>query len=113
MRSVKQIDELLRSSMERFMGDNSIPGIALGIVLDGKLAYTKGFGVKNIEKNDRIADTSMFHSASISKTFVAVSLIQLQESGLIDINKAVIEYLPYLKLKDERFKKITVKQMMS
>ncbi|HYE08555.1 MAG TPA: serine hydrolase [Patescibacteria group bacterium] len=113
MRTAEQIDDILSSSLERFMGDNSIPGIAVGIVLDGKLAYTKGFGVKNIENHDLITEESMFHSASISKTFVTTSLIQLQERGLVDINKFVTEYLPYLKLKDERFKKITVKQMMS
>jgi CubicO group peptidase (beta-lactamase class C family) len=113
MRTIQQIDDILSSSLEGQMNRNCIPGIAVGIVLDGKIAYTKGFGVKNIESGEPVTDESMFHSASISKTFVTASLMQLQERGLVDINEPVTVYIPYLKLKDERYKKITIKQMMS
>lgn len=113
MRTIQQIDDILSSSLVGQMRENCIPGIAIGIVLDGKIAYTKGFGVKSIESGEPVTDESMFHSASISKTFVTTSLMQLHERGLVDINKPVIAYLPYLKLKDERYKIITIKQMMS
>lgn len=113
MRTTQQIDDILSSSLEGYMRENRIPGISVGIVLAGETVYTRGFGVKNIENGEPVTSKSMFHSASISKTFVTNSLLQLQERGYIDINEHVIVYLPYLELKDEGYKKITIKQMMS
>lgn len=113
MRNIEDIEKLLDGSLEGYMRNQVIPGIAVGIVSKGKLALAKGYGVKNMEADTPITEESMFHSASISKTFVATSLMQLHEKKLIDIEKPVTEYLPYFKLKDESYKAITVKQMMS
>ncbi|WP_235324730.1 serine hydrolase domain-containing protein [Pedobacter lusitanus] len=49
----------------------------------------------------------------MSKTFVATAVMQLSERGKIDIDKPLITYLPYFKLNDERYKTITIKQMLN
>jgi len=54
-----------------------------------------------------------FHIASTSKTFTATSVMQLYEKGKIDINKPLITYLPYFKLDDDRYKAITIRQMLN
>lgn len=113
MRNAEQIDQILSSSLDKYMKQHGVPGIAVGVVLDGKLAYAKGFGAADLEKGNPVTAESMFHSASISKTFVATSLMQLWEKDKLDLDKTVVDYLPYFKLKDERYKHITVKQMMS
>lgn len=113
MRDIKDIEKLMDEALKGYMRNNIIPGVSVGIVLDGEIALAKGYGVKNIESGEAVTEKSMFHSASISKTFVVTSLMQLHEKGLLDLNKHVVEYLPYFKLQDERYKDITVKQMMS
>lgn len=113
MRSVQEIEKLLDKSLADYMKYQRVPGIAAGIVLEGELVLEKGYGVRNISSKEPVAAKSMFHSASISKTFVVTSLMQLYERKLLDIDKHVTEYLPYFKLKDERYKEISIKQMMS
>jgi CubicO group peptidase (beta-lactamase class C family) len=51
--------------------------------------------------------------ASITKPFVATSIMQLWGAGKIDLDAPVKKYLPYFQLKDERYASITVRQMLS
>ena len=56
---------------------------------------------------------TLFHMASITKPFVATSLMQLAERGKADLDAPVAEYLPYFRLKDPRYRSITVRQMLT
>jgi CubicO group peptidase (beta-lactamase class C family) len=51
--------------------------------------------------------------ASVSKPFVATAIVQLVEQGLIDLNEKVTTYLPYFRIDDERYREITIQQMLS
>lgn len=113
MRSVREIDGILSGYMDSYMEKNSLTGISIGMVLNGELAYTRAFGISDMEKGARVTETSMFHSASISKTFVAMAVMQLQERGLLELDKPVSEYLPYFRLKDERYRNMTIRLMLS
>ncbi|HSE37992.1 MAG TPA: serine hydrolase, partial [Blastocatellia bacterium] len=60
-----------------------------------------------------MSSSSLFHMASITKPFVATSLMQLCEQGKLDLDSPVVKYLPYFRLADARYKQITVRQMLS
>lgn len=92
---------------------HDLPGLAVGIVKDKEIVYARGFGFKNIDTREPITATTIFHMASISKPFVATAVMQLVEKEKIDLNAAIIDYLPYFKLKGERYKGITIQQMLS
>ena len=51
--------------------------------------------------------------ASVTKTFVATAVMQLVEKGKIDLDSPLIRYLPYFRLNDERYRAITIRQMLS
>ena len=105
----KEIDLLITDYIE----NQGIPGIAIGIVKDGETILTKGYGYKNLKAKEKIDEYTLFHMASVSKTFVATAIMQLYEKGKIDIEKPIVEYLPYLKSKDERISQIKVKNMLN
>lgn len=107
-----QIIENLDKVLNEYMRKNFIPGLAVGVVYDNEVIYTKGFGIKNIETKEPINEYSLFHMASVSKTFVATGIMQLVELGKIKLDSTLVEYLPYFELKDERYKKITIRQML-
>ncbi len=52
-----------------------IPGLAVGIVHNGKLVYQKGFGCADVESKIAIYPKTSFRIASISKTFTAVAIM--------------------------------------
>jgi CubicO group peptidase (beta-lactamase class C family) len=73
---------------------NSSPGEALGIIKDGKLIYTKGYGIADLEHNIPITDSSIFYIGSVSKQFVAMCILLLEEQGKLTLDDKVQKYLP-------------------
>ena len=53
------------------------------------------FGLKDIDSNEEIQDDTIFRIASISKTVLAIGLMQLVEKGLIDLDEDISKYLGY------------------
>jgi CubicO group peptidase (beta-lactamase class C family) len=104
----------LQPLLEKLLREQKLPGFTLAVVKDDKVVYAAGFGVKNLKRKDDVITTrSLFHMASITKTFVATSIMQLVESGKIDLDSPVVKYLPYFRMADERYKVITVRQMVT
>lgn len=104
----------LQPLIEDFVHQQQIPGFAIGVIQDDRLVYTHGFGVKNLAHNrDPVTPRSLFHMASITKTFVATSMMQLVEAGKINLDSPVVQYLPYFRLADDRYQTITVRQMVT
>src|SRR3989338_1131564 len=92
-----------------------IPGLAVGIVHNGKLVYRKGFGFADIESKIAMLQKTCFRIASISKTFTAVAIMQLVEQGKINLDDRVEKYLPWFKAqtKDSDSSNITIRQVLS
>ncbi len=111
--NIHELEASIINKINKLLGLNGIPGLAIGIVKNNALVFSKGFGVKNILKKEPIQPESIFHTSSISKIFVAVAIMQLEEQGKIDLTSPVIKYLPYFKLKDSDFKRITIKQLLN
>ena len=104
----------LQPLIEDFMRQEQVPGLAIGVIQGGQLVYAQGFGVKNLaHDHDPVTSRSLFHMASITKTFVATSIMQLVEAGKINLDAPVVQYLPYFRLADDRYATITVRQMVT
>jgi len=95
------------------MSEHALPGVSVAVVKDGKPIYAQAFGVKNAETGDPVTVRSLFHMASVTKTFVATAVMQLWEQGEVDLDAPVVQYLPYFKMSDTRYKEITVAQMLN
>jgi CubicO group peptidase (beta-lactamase class C family) len=106
------LDTRVEAAVTQTMREQKIPGLAIGIVRDGRLVYARGFGVMEMGKPDRpITPQTLFHMASITKPFVATALMQLVEQGKVNLDDPVVKYLPYFTIDDPRCKAITVRQM--
>ena len=104
----------LQPVLEKLIQQQELPGFAIAVVDDNRVVYEVGFGVRNVtRKAELITTRSLFHMASITKTFVATSIMQLVENGKIDLGAPVVKYLPYFRMADERYRIITVRQMVT
>src|SRR6185295_2428813 len=90
-----------------------LPGVAIGVVKNGKMIYAKGFGVSKLGADTPITSRSLFHMASVTKTFVATAIMQLIEQGKVDLDAPLTKYLPYFRMNDERYRQIKIRQMLS
>src|SRR4029450_5358761 len=112
--SADRYDQKLRPALDRMVRDPQLPGLAIAVVERGRLAFAAGFGVRNVGRpGEAITTRSLFHMASITKPFVATSLMPLVERGRLDLDAPVAKYLPYFRMADERYAGITVRQMVT
>src|SRR5713226_8027182 len=72
------------------------PGCALGVYRDGKMIYSKGYGLANLEENVPITPQSVFDIGSTSKQFTAASILLLEKQGKLSISDDVRKYVPEL-----------------
>jgi len=106
--------ERLEPFVEKTMREAKIPGLAIGIVEAGRPVYVRGFGVMDSRDPSRpVTAETLFHMASITKPFVATSVMQLSEQGKVDLDAPITKYLSYFHLKDPRYRAITVRLMLT
>ena len=77
------------------MDSARIPGLAAAIVRDGAVLWTGAYGLADVESERAVTADTAFLIASVSKTFVAVALMQLWEAGELSLDDVVNELLPF------------------
>ncbi len=70
------------------------PGCALAIIKDGKILYEHGYGMADLEHDIPVSPNSVFYLASVSKQFVAMCLLLLEEEGKLSLEDNIRKYLP-------------------
>lgn len=103
------LEELIQSAL----ATGKLVGLAIGLVQANAVVYTNGFGVRNLETGEPVTAASLFHMASVSKPFSATAIMQLVEQGKVALADPVIKHLPYFILADERYRVITIRQMLN
>lgn len=95
------------------MTDCRIPGFSLGIVREGEPIYTKGYGQAD-GSGRPVSPQTPFMIGSVSKTFTELAVMQLYETGKIDLDRPVQTYLPSFALADDRASgEITVRMLLN
>lgn len=89
-----QLDDLVQRTMKTF----DVPGIAVGIVKDGKLVFSKGYGVSNIKTKQKTDANTLFGIASNSKAFTSAALAILVDEGKINWDDKVTKYIPEFRM---------------
>jgi CubicO group peptidase (beta-lactamase class C family) len=83
------LEALVSTELKR----NNVPGAAIAIVVDGKLAFTKGFGVANVETGEPVSSNMLFRIGSTTKMFTAAGLVLLAEEGRVKLDAPIGDYV--------------------
>ncbi len=86
------------AAAREYMVEEQTPGLALAIVDRDSLLLVQTFGFADRETRTPVTASTRFLAGSISKTFTAIALLQLQEEGLVDVNRPVQDYLPWFRV---------------
>jgi CubicO group peptidase (beta-lactamase class C family) len=95
-RTFETVADLLTAKMREY----HVPGVALGVLRDGK-ATIRGFGVTSVEDPLPVTADTIFPLASISKTVTALAVMRLVEQGKLDLHAPVRTYLRDFHVQDE------------
>jgi CubicO group peptidase (beta-lactamase class C family) len=107
------ITDSLDSYIKRGMDLWQIPGLSIAIVKDGKVVVSKGYGVRELGKDDKVDENTLFIIASNSKLFTGTSLANLDFQKKLSLNDKVTKYIPWYRLYDNNTTQmVTVKDML-
>jgi CubicO group peptidase (beta-lactamase class C family) len=107
------IGETMRPIVRQAMTQSEAPGLAIAVLRDGKTVYEASLGVLDFASKAPVTSDTRFHTASVTKTFVAVAVLQLVEQGKVDLDAHPRRYLPYYQLPDPRAEGMTVRQLLA
>ena len=72
------------------------PGCALGVYQDGRILYSRGYGMESLEHGVALSPRSVLDVGSISKQFTAMSMLMLQKEGKLSLDDPIRKYIPEL-----------------
>ncbi|MGE5681748.1 MAG: serine hydrolase [Bacillota bacterium] len=96
----KFITDSLDTYLERGLKQWDIPGAGICIVKDGKVVLTKGFGVCELGKSEKVDENTLFMIGSNTKAFTGTALAILESDGKCTLEDKVQKYLPDFSMKD-------------
>ncbi len=92
-RTIPAVDSVMRAFMQR----SRVPGIAYGIIVDGKLWHVAAHGLREVPTGARVDTSSVFRIASMTKSFTALAILQLRDAGRLSLDDPAEKYVPQLK----------------
>jgi len=108
-------DKLIsREFVESQLREFGVPGMGIGVVRDGKVLMSEGFGYRDREKQLPVTPQTLFGIASCSKAFTSALIAMLVDEGKLTYDQPIVEYLPDFKLYDDyATAHCTVRDMLS
>jgi CubicO group peptidase (beta-lactamase class C family) len=104
----KRLDEFI----VRHMSEIGAPGMTVSLANRNGLLRSSQYGFADVKSGLKVTPQTLFEIGSISKSFVAMAILQQAEQGKLDLHKPVAEYLPWLKV-DSRFPPFTTHHLLS
>jgi CubicO group peptidase (beta-lactamase class C family) len=106
---------LFSAWMEGQIAYRGLPGIAVGVVSDQELVWSKGFGFADLQARRPMTPSTLFRMASHSKLFTATAIMQLREQGKLRLDDPVSKHLPWFTLKPagDDDGEITIEQLLT
>lgn len=108
--------EALDSHFARVADRDHVPGIAYGVMLEGRLAHSGGVGIARTSLDQAPQGDTPSRICSMTKSFVAAALLLLRDEGRLRLDDAAIDHVPELaslELPTDDSPPITIRGLMS
>ena len=85
-----QVDQIVTQEMKK----QHMPAVTLAIAKDGRIVYSKAFGMADLENNVSATPETLIRTGSLAKPITAVAAMTLVEAGKLDLDAPVQKYCP-------------------
>jgi CubicO group peptidase (beta-lactamase class C family) len=92
--------EELQKAMKNVLEKEHVPGAGVALIANGELLWCGGIGKADMATNREVTCDTEFRAGSISKTFVALALLKLQEEGKINLYARLQDVAPEVPFKN-------------
>jgi CubicO group peptidase (beta-lactamase class C family) len=83
-------DEIIEQALKDF----NVPGLSIGIVVDGHVILTKGYGIRDLERKLSVTSDTLFAIGSCTKAFSTFAIGMFVEQGLMGWDQPICDILP-------------------
>ncbi len=91
-----RLDQFIKDSLEK----DHVPGASVAIVREGQTLFLKGYGIREVGRNEKVDPETLFQLASVSKTFTSAAIGVLVDRNKLDWDRPVILDFPEFSLSD-------------
>ena len=95
-----------------YMTAMNAPGMTVGLTDSSKTLRTACYGFADVDKHIAVNERHLFEVGSITKSFVALVLLQMRDEGKLDLHTPVLDYLPQLPI-DAHSGPITIHHLLT
>jgi CubicO group peptidase (beta-lactamase class C family) len=106
----------VRWTLAERMADSHVPGLSIAVIDDGKIAWARGFGVREAGASEPVTTSTLFEAQSISKAVAATATLVLVNSGRLSLDESPNAYLKSWKLPYNEYQaheKVTLRRILS
>ncbi len=109
-----EFGEKMKKEVPEIMKDRHIPGVALLVVREGQIIFSKGFGFADLDSGRPVdPEKTIFRAGSVSKLLTATAVMQLVERGQLDLNADVNRYLRRFRIADTFPRPVTTADLLT
>ncbi len=105
---VATLDQLVPA----LLAEHHVPGLAIALIRDRELAWSKGYGVRAAGSKEAITPNTVFEAASMSKPIFALLAMQLVDAKRLDLDRPLVEYGPEQLVPDSPEKGLVTARMV-
>lgn len=105
-----------KTTYETELRQRGIAGSSFFFIQDNHVLAKELYGLAHVEQNRAVDEDTIYHWASITKTFTGIAILQLRDRGLLKLEDSVVKYLPELKSVYNRYGdmgEITIKHLLT
>lgn len=104
--------ELIEDYIKQGMKEEAIPGAAVALIENGRIVYKRGFG-KADDEGAVVTSQTPFQLASITKSFSALLVLQLENEGKLALSDRVVEHIPWFSTANQSLSdQITIRNLL-
>ncbi len=86
--------DALRAEVQRILLADDVPSISIAVVQDGKIVFAEAFGKASLQTSVAATPATRYQLASVSKTFAAQAILQLEAQGKLSLSDTVSRWYP-------------------
>jgi CubicO group peptidase (beta-lactamase class C family) len=113
--NLASLTSALDAAVPGMLSSYQVPGASVALVVDGKLAWSQGYGLAQKAGNIQASSDTVYQIASVSKPVTAWGVMRLVEQGKIDLDAPISRYITRWKLPPSPFDPdgVTIRRLLS
>ena len=103
----------LESIIRQEMGDKDLPAFSIALVDGNQIVWAQGFGYQDPDQKIPATAHTVYRVGSVSKLFTDIGIMQMVETGKINLDAPVSQYIPDFHPQNPFANPITLRELMS